>query len=346
MARSEARLQFGCWRGGLDGHSAHAKLMYAVLLTEPTLNHAGVGAIRLARWAKEASLTIAETEQALEELGEGDLPQVIVDDDTDEVFVRTLVRNDRVAEQPYVLKGALKEAQSATSSTIRRALAVELRKLPPKRPDGESRKGGKVVYPDPHATADLIDPGPPPDPTSGTETEGSETLFDEGFTDPLERVSHEVPQKGLDRVRGRGRGGGRGSTPVGGSSEIKTARKPRTKPRQHADTPDGRARTMADWYTERNKVSSYMGVLKRIKDAQSGGHSDSAIAAALKQLLETGYPVSSNTLLVALNGSDGPQAVHQTITARAVASGDAAWDEYDRRHGINVHQLNVRSEGA
>lgn len=343
MARSEARLQFGCWRGGLEGHSAHAKLMYAVLLTEPTINHAGVGAIRIARWAKEASLTIAETEQALKELGEGDMPQVIVDDDTDEVFVRTLVRNDRVAEQPYVLKGALKEALGTTSLAIRRSLAAELRKLPPKKADGESRKGGKVVYPDPHATADLIDPGPPPDPG----TVPSETLFDEDFADPSERVSRQPEEKGLERVRGGGGGSG-GGTSRGGSAKRTSARKP-SSPRHHADTPDGRARTMADWYCVRNSVSSYMGVLKRIKDAQRGGYGDSAISAALKRLLEKKYAVTANTLLYELEGPDGPQSVTggQTITGRAWAAADSAVDEFlAQQQDAVIHQLPMRSEGA
>lgn len=193
MARSEARLQLGMWRAGLDGASAHAKLLYCVLLTEPTLNHAGVGAVRMSRWARDASLTQTETEKALTELIDGHW--VLIDDDTEEVFVRSLIRNDRVAEQPYVLKGAMREAVLTVSPRIRISLAAELRRLPPRQPDGTSKTGRKVIYPDPHATADVLDPPPAPKPTR----KASETLF-------------EGAEKGSESLHGGGGGGGTSSS--------------------------------------------------------------------------------------------------------------------------------------
>src|SRR5688500_4911799 len=149
--RSEARMQFGIWQG-LDGAGPHAKLLYAVLLTEPTVNHAGVGAIRRSRWARQASLTAAELDKALEELCAS--RHIVLDEDTEEVLVRTMIRNDKVADQPYVLKGALRIAMQTVSTEIRQVLAEELRKLPPKQPDGVSKSGRTVVYPDPHAAAE------------------------------------------------------------------------------------------------------------------------------------------------------------------------------------------------
>lgn len=228
MARSEARLQFGMWRTGLDGHTAHAKLVYAVLLTEPTLSQCGVGAVRLSRWARDASLTAAETEKALAELA-GDDPftaQVLIDDDTEEVFVRTLVRNDGIANQPYVLKGALKEALLVASPLLRRVLAAELRKLPPRQPDGVSKAGKKVTYPDPHETADVLDPQPvSPKPTR----KPSETLF-EGVENPSETLHGS----------GGGSGGGTSST------EVVTSRRPA---KRGTRLPDDFAvtREMAEW---------------------------------------------------------------------------------------------------
>lgn len=210
MARSEARLQFGIWSKGLDGLSAHAKLLYAVLLTEPTLNHCGVGAVRLSRWARNASLSLDETEGALDELAISQ--HVLIDEDTEEVFVRSFMRNDEVEKQPYVLKGALREALQASSPIIRLSIATELRKMAPRRPDGVSKLGGKVTYPDPHATADILDPPPAPKPTP----KGSETLLtpeqpvapsvngEKGF----ERVSSGTHEKGVEWDGGGGGGGG------------------------------------------------------------------------------------------------------------------------------------------
>lgn len=210
MARSHARLQFGVWRTGLGELGPHAKLLYCVLLTEPTLNHCGVGAMRVSRWAKDASLTLEETEKALRELTDG--AYIFLDDDTEEVFVRTLIRNDGVVDQPYVLKGALREALLAASPRIRKALAGELRKLPPRAPDGVSKAGRKVTYPDPHETADVLDPQPlSPKPSR----KAPETLF-EGAENPSESP-----------LGGGGGGGGGISSPVGTSvTDISSSAKP------------------------------------------------------------------------------------------------------------------------
>lgn len=237
MARSEARLQFGMWRSGLDGATSQAKLLYCVLLTEPTLNHCGVGAIRMSRWAKDAGFTMAETEKALGELSDGQW--VLLDEDTEEVFVRTLIRNDGVADQPYVLKGALREALMTVSPRLRVALAAELRRLPPRKPDGVSKSGRKVTYPDPHETADVLDPPHDPKPSRN----------------PVERVS-EVSENPSESPHGGGGGGGGGSS-VGTSSTSVGPRKRGTRipddfavtaemvawVRQHCPTVDGRTET-------------------------------------------------------------------------------------------------------
>src|ERR1044072_2914257 len=144
MARSQARLKIGCWRTRLGGVISHPKIMYFLLLTDPPLNHAGVGRTCLALWADNASLTMGEAEKALRELCDG--RWVLLDETTHEVFVRTLIRNDGGAAQPYVLKGALKQALATDSPSIRRALADELRRLPPRPPAGPPRAGRKHAY--------------------------------------------------------------------------------------------------------------------------------------------------------------------------------------------------------
>lgn len=219
MARSEARLQFGIWREGLEGRGAHAKLLYAVLLTEPTINHAGVGAIRLGKWARNASLTVEETESALAEL-EGSF-HVFVDEVTDEILVRTMIRNDGVADQPYVLKGAINEALRTESQPLRRVLAEELRKLPARKPDGVSKAGKTVVYPDPHRAAEDLDPGGPPDKPRGS-GDSPETLFG-GAQKPSVASEKKGSQESFESLHGGGRGRGGGvPVPAHSSSVQKT----------------------------------------------------------------------------------------------------------------------------
>ncbi|MEX1104347.1 MAG: hypothetical protein WED87_08860 [Dehalococcoidia bacterium] len=246
MARSEARLQFGIWRAGLNGVSPHAKLLYCVLLTEPTLNHSGVGRACLPLWAENAGLTEEEAGKALRELTDG--AWVLVDESTYEVFVRTLIRNDGVAVQPYMLKGALREALLTVSPRIRVALAGELRRLPPRQEDGTSKVGKKVTYPDPHATADVLDPPPAPKPTR----KGSETLFDRAV-DPSESQS---------KGKGEGEGEGEGGPSVGPNSSSVGARKRATRiPEDFAVTAE-----MVAWVREKFPHVDGRAETERFKD--------------------------------------------------------------------------------
>lgn len=293
MARSEARLQFGMWRAGLDGLSPHSKLVYCVLLTEPTLNHCGVGAVRMSRWAKDASLTIADTEKALQELVDGGF--VVVDDDTEEVFVRTLIRNDGVAAQPYVLKGALREAVQTASAQIRRVLASELRKLPPQQPEGVSKRGTKVVYPDPHATADVLDPAPPVKPTR----KGPETLFD---GDPSERVSEGSMSKGSRSLHGGGGGGGGGNSSSVGTPVSRSAGAAKRADTAEETNPNKIAQRLARAYHERVPLCSFVAVMKIVKKAIDAGYPAADIEAALNRLADTKRSVTADALRIELDG--------------------------------------------
>lgn len=250
MARSEARLQFGMWLKGLAGYSAHAKLMYAVLLTEDTINQCGVGRLSPPKWAREASLTMSETEKALAELQSGDplAAPVTIDEDTYEVLVRSLIRNDKVAEQPFVLKAALESAGRVNSGLLRWVLAQELRKLPPKQPDGVSKRGTKIVYPDPHACADVLDPPgavPPQDPSRTLlepSEDPSETLF-EPSSDPASEKPFSDPAR---REHGSGGGDGSGSSSCRVGSSVSSDADATDASEAASDKPKGRRTTSAD----------------------------------------------------------------------------------------------------
>lgn len=284
MARSEARLQFGIWRNGLAGLSPHAKLLYCVLLTEPTVNHAGVGAVRTSKWGRDAGLTVEETAKALQELTDGEY--VVVDDDTEEVFVRTMIRNDGVVDQPYVLKGALKEALHTSSVVIRRALAVELRKLPPRQPDRVGKNGRTVTYPDPHGAADALDPPRPGRP------------HPEPPGDPSETLSEGSHEKGFETLGGGGGGGGGGNSPPVATQVERT-----TGAQKRADSDEIRtAQEITRAYTERVPLSKFPAVLGIVRRGMKAGHSPEAVQAALLRLADDGRPVTVDALRVELEG--------------------------------------------
>lgn len=202
MGRSQANLKLDVF-DGLRGLSKDAKLLYFALLVEPTVNQAGVGALRERRWAKDTELTATEVGKALQELDAK--YYVLVDEDTEEVLVRTIIRRDGVAEQPNLLWAACRAAPLLRSVRLRRVLAAELRKLPPKPPPTQGKNGRLYEHPDPHATADAIDPAPSPDPTLEGFDNGSQTVV-EPFSNPSKTEGFE---KGS---RTPGGGGGGGST--------------------------------------------------------------------------------------------------------------------------------------
>jgi hypothetical protein len=184
MPRSQANLQFTIFEG-LSGLSLEAKIVYFALLVEPTLNQAGMCALRPNLWARQVELPITETEKALLELDEKRF--AFVDSHTEEVLVRTLIRNDGVATRPNVLQSACSAAVLVRSPRLRRELASELRKLPPKAADKVNAKGLIFTYPDPHQAADKIDPPTPTEPSTAS-TERPEGTVVEPFENPSTTV--------------------------------------------------------------------------------------------------------------------------------------------------------------
>lgn len=148
MARSEARLQFGIW-DGLAALSDAGKLAYMVVLTEETVTHCGKGALRKSLWGKKLSWSIDQVDAALSEMDSK--RYVFVDEDTEEILVRTFIRGDQVERRPNVMKAALKSAPMVKSPRLRLELAAELRKL-------ESVEA--------HEVADQLDGGPVRKPLS------------------------------------------------------------------------------------------------------------------------------------------------------------------------------------
>lgn len=131
MARSYAQLHQRIWADpdwrALDLGAQH---LYILLISQPQTNLAGVIPLQLRKWASCVDgWDIADVANALDRLRVQRF--VIVDDDTEEVLVRTLIRNDGGYKTPGMLKSILVFAEQAQSPAIRRALADELGRLDP-----------------------------------------------------------------------------------------------------------------------------------------------------------------------------------------------------------------------
>lgn len=130
MARTHGRIMTQIWSDpDFLALPPEPQRLYLFLLSQPDLNQAGLLPLRARRWAqKYAGGSAASVRDALEALETARF--VVVDEDTEEVLVRTFVRNDGVYKQPKVMLRALADATAIESTEIRRVWDAELAQLP------------------------------------------------------------------------------------------------------------------------------------------------------------------------------------------------------------------------
>ncbi|MFE0104534.1 hypothetical protein [Streptomyces sp. NPDC059009] len=130
MARGHGRILTSIWEDAdfLTLEQEEQRL-YLFLISQPNLNHAGLLPLTLRRWARKAAgLTVGELERLLAELEQRRF--VVVDRDTEELLIRTFVRNDGVWKQPKVMAAMVSGAEEISSAKLRRTLLVEMDRLP------------------------------------------------------------------------------------------------------------------------------------------------------------------------------------------------------------------------
>lgn len=143
--RNEARIFSSIWNDeAFLALSPSEQRMYFFLLSQRDLSFCGVLGLRMRRWARYArGLTAAQVQADLEGLsqplpqglsdgssGEPSRPLIVVDEDTEEVFVRSLIRHDGIWKIPNLLKSAREAATLVESPTILAELLDELRRIP------------------------------------------------------------------------------------------------------------------------------------------------------------------------------------------------------------------------
>jgi hypothetical protein len=137
VARGEARIFTSIWDDdAFVALSPNDQRMYLYLVSQPDLSFCGVLSLREKRWARDArGLTVDQVAAALARLAEP-LPEgfgqpfLVIDEDTEEVFVRSLIRHDGIWKIPNLLKSARKDATLVASPRIKVALLDELRRIP------------------------------------------------------------------------------------------------------------------------------------------------------------------------------------------------------------------------
>lgn len=130
MARGHGRILTSIWEDAdflaLD---EQAQRLYLFLISQPNLNHAGLLDLTLRRWARKAAgLSVADLEDRIAALSKARF--VVVDDDTEELLIRSFVRNDGVWRMPKVMGAMVSGALEISSPLLRRALLDEMDRIP------------------------------------------------------------------------------------------------------------------------------------------------------------------------------------------------------------------------
>ncbi|MCX5601571.1 hypothetical protein OOK29_25815 [Streptomyces phaeochromogenes] len=130
MARGHGRILTAIWEDrDFLALTTEQQRMYLFLISQPNLDHAGVLPLTLKRWSRKAAgLTVTDVEKVLTELAERGF--VVIDDDTEELLIRTFVRNDGVWKQPKVMASMVSSAEEISSHALRRVLLTETARLP------------------------------------------------------------------------------------------------------------------------------------------------------------------------------------------------------------------------
>lgn len=207
MAREHAKNLFSMWTD--DDFTTQPwldKLLYNVLLAQPSLNYAGVLPINLKRWRKalrdgDRTPTELEVKAALVRMERR--RYVYTDDDTGEALIRTLIRNDGIDRLPNVLLSALRSISAVESPKLAFVLFSELKKITLPDVKGDSpaatrtRESLKRLMKDAVTHLETLTKGlsePLPEPFLEEFPEG----LSEGLPEPFQRPGETEPfPKGL-----------------------------------------------------------------------------------------------------------------------------------------------------
>lgn len=126
MARNFATIDAALWDDeAFCTLSAGAQRTYLMLITQRDITAAGTLALTMRRWSKTCSEK--DLEVWLAELE--DARFVLIDEDTEELLVRTFVKWDGGYKHPKRCASVVANAKALRSDTLRKAVAEELAKL-------------------------------------------------------------------------------------------------------------------------------------------------------------------------------------------------------------------------
>ena len=129
MARNHGRILTSIWEDeDFRALEPSPQRMFLFLISQADLEHSGVIPLRERRWARAAAgLKPGDVADDLQALADANF--VVIDEDTEELLVRSLIRRDGVWRQPNVFKSAADQIRSISSPAIKAVLYEELSRL-------------------------------------------------------------------------------------------------------------------------------------------------------------------------------------------------------------------------
>jgi len=136
--RQYARVRIDIWRDeDWTKLPPDSMLLYMFLISHPKTSSVGVAPLQITKWSKSLNMPVERVEDALRTLVTH--TYLVVDDDTEEVLIRSFFRHDVAAlGAPNVILSALKCALTVESMTLRKVLSNEISRI--EREWGENHK--------------------------------------------------------------------------------------------------------------------------------------------------------------------------------------------------------------
>lgn len=215
-ARKHGRVLSSIWDDDdFRALDASPQRMYIFLISQPDLEQSGVIPLRERRWARAAAdLKPGDVSAALQVLESAKF--VVIDEDTEELLVRSLIRRDGVWKQPNVFKSAADQIFSVSSHKLKAVLHEELSRLELETANGDVQRlrDELVDYLEPFSKGSDNPSGTPGGSPRGDKPEGSLQAPGKGNGNgPVVKGSPSTspfPEPGAPRAQPR-------STPLGNS---------------------------------------------------------------------------------------------------------------------------------
>lgn len=146
MARTFGAIYLRIWRNQDFRALSHTEqYLYWALIFQPKLNRAGLLEYSPRRWADaNSSMSVHDVEITIKSLEAKQY--VVLDESTNELLVRTYVRNDEAWKQPKVMASVVSAANEIESPKLRHALLLEMDRIPVEElSDAPGLNGGPSV---------------------------------------------------------------------------------------------------------------------------------------------------------------------------------------------------------